>query len=235
MAFKTIPHSVLLAGNESSMASYKDYLESRRYDVQVARNPLETQRLLVQGKIEIILVWDSIQGEDSLLYLMKLREHINTPVIYLSEKDSLSYSLGAYKAGADVFIQLPQPPWMIALKIQAALRCQRDPASAEKAPIRIKTKSSVMELDIDNRKIHYNTQEIELTSQEWEILTYLIERENQIVTRPQLLKNCFSRHEKEGRIIDNHIKNIRSKLKDPRCIQTVRSMGYYFNGEGSSR
>lgn len=181
--------------------------------------------------MDILIVWSRVGEQDPLLFLMETPETGPYPTIILSENQSLSYILGAYKAGAWDFIELPKPNWMVELKIRTTLRRIISQPTTMFNPTLIQTAKTFMRLDQPNHAILYNDNTVPLTSMEWKILTYLLRRENQIISRPQLIHNCFYPQKHTGRVIDNHIKNIRSKLADPTCIQTVRGIGYYFNGK----
>ena len=76
-------------------------------------------------------------------------------------------------------------------------------------------------------------QEIRFTASEWKILVFLVSNAGRLVSRLQLLQSCFPESlESYDRIIDTHIKNIRSKFGPggSEWIETVRGYGYRFRG-----
>ena len=70
----------------------------------------------------------------------------------------------------------------------------------------------------------------ELTLKEFELLTYLMEHINRVVTRDELLDHIWGYdYDGETRTLDMHIKTLRQKLHDAGAqIKTVRGVGYRF-------
>jgi two-component system response regulator VanR len=68
---------------------------------------------------------------------------------------------------------------------------------------------------------------MDLTLMEFEILRELLLASGEVVTRKKLLSKLWDSDYYGGeRLIDTHIKNIRKKLGDDDCIETVRGVGY---------
>ena len=71
----------------------------------------------------------------------------------------------------------------------------------------------------------------EFTLREFEILYELIKSKGEVVTRKSLLNDLWGYgYYNDTRIVDTHIKNIRKKLGDHDCIETVRGVGYKLKG-----
>ena len=69
--------------------------------------------------------------------------------------------------------------------------------------------------------------DVEFTLKEFEILYELILAKGKVVTRKSLLSKLWDyEYYEDTRIVDTHIKNIRKKLGDSDCIETVRGIGY---------
>ena len=76
--------------------------------------------------------------------------------------------------------------------------------------------------------------DIEFTVSEWKILSLLVGNINSVLSRVQILERCFGYFsESYDRVVDTHIKNIRSKLGPAGkvWIETVRGYGYCFTGK----
>ena len=74
--------------------------------------------------------------------------------------------------------------------------------------------------------------EINLTAAEWRIVLYLVTNAPNLITRAQILEECFDySFESYERVVDTHIKNIRPKLRPGNWIDTVRGYGYRFSGK----
>jgi DNA-binding response OmpR family regulator len=88
-----------------------------------------------------------------------------------------------------------------------------------------------MRFDETDHQLLVDGQEVVLTAAEWRILAFLIENSHHLVSRSQILEECFDYAvDSYERVVDTHIKNIRSKLGDGPWIETVRGYGYRFIG-----
>ena len=84
--------------------------------------------------------------------------------------------------------------------------------------------------DNSSHTFFLNENKITLTLSEWKILSELTENAGILITRTKLLEKCLNFQAGYERVIDTHIKNIRSKLGQE-WIETVRGYGYKFIGE----
>ena len=206
----------------------KLYLENEGYNIIQATNGIEALKKQDKHNPDLIildLMLPDISGED-------VCEHIRTrsqvPIIMLTAKSSEENALKGYSVGSDDYITKPFSPKQLVAKVNAMLR-------------RIKgnqyetlTFNNELKIDIENKKIEYNDDEIILTASEYKILSVLAKNPNRVFSREELMDyisddNSFI----YDRIIDTHIKNIRAKLnqdiKNPTYIKTIRGMGYRFN------
>ncbi len=79
------------------------------------------------------------------------------------------------------------------------------------------------------REVKNNGELVELTYKEYELLMYLLENENRVVPRDELLNQIWGyEYDGESRTLDIHIRTLRQKLGKTgvECIKTVRSVGY---------
>jgi DNA-binding response OmpR family regulator len=83
-------------------------------------------------------------------------------------------------------------------------------------------------LDCEMRQAYRNDQSLTLTSFEFQLLRFFVERVSRVFTREELLKRVWGyRHEGRGRSVDTHIFNLRKKLGDlGGRLQTVFGLGY---------
>ena len=87
-------------------------------------------------------------------------------------------------------------------------------------------------IDDNEHVLLINESPIALTAAEWRIVFYLASNSPNLITRSQILEECFDySFESYERVVDTHIKNIRAKLKPGQWIDTVRGYGYRFSGK----
>jgi two-component system alkaline phosphatase synthesis response regulator PhoP len=128
--------------------------------------------------------------------------------------------------GADDYISKPFSPREVVARVRAVLRrTQGSLASAETL------QAGAIQLDLAAYRVWLDGQLVDLTQTEFELLATLIRHKGRVLSRAQLLEAVQGvAHEELERAIDQHIKNVRRKLKDivgdlP-IINTIYGVGY---------
>ena len=88
-----------------------------------------------------------------------------------------------------------------------------------------------LSIDIDRKRVSLNSETVELTTQEFELLAYLALRADTVVSRDELFASVWAHRQldAQSRTVDAHIRRLRVKLADADLISTVRGAGYRFN------
>ncbi len=85
-----------------------------------------------------------------------------------------------------------------------------------------------MMIDPHSHKVSVDGEDIRLRRKEFDILQYLAENKNRVLSRQQLLDGVWGiEYMTNDRTIDTHIKNIRKKLNTDRLV-TIKNVGYKF-------
>ena len=151
--------------------------------------------------------------------------------IYASDVPNIFLSM-SFEFGCDDYVIKPYSMKELTLRIIAILKRRNTKGySFRKAVFRVR--QAELAIDWDSHLIDFDGRRIALTASEWKILTYLAENAGYLISRQQLLSQCFPESmESSDRIIDTHIKNIRSKLGPAGTdwIETIRGYGYRFLG-----
>jgi len=148
-------------------------------------------------------------------------------VIILSARTALEDKIKGLDLGADDY--LSKPFSMIELKSRILAVTRRTHGLKENI-IRIQG----LEVDLDKRKVFFNSVEILLTKKEYDIFSFLILNKNKVTTRLQISEHIWGDIFEENynsNYIDVHIKNIRKKLADyleGDFLETVRGIGFRF-------
>ena len=154
------------------------------------------------------------------------------PVIYLTARVDESDRILGFELGADDYITKPFSPKELVLRIQALFRRIDEGAETSKNQYKYFDGENTLLIDEDIHEIEVNGQKINLTAAEWRIVLYLVTNAPNLITRAQILEECFDySFESYERVVDTHIKNIRTKLRPGNWIDTVRGYGYRFSGK----
>ena len=184
---------------------------------------------VVNEKPELILLDIMLPKESGLTVLQKLKDSMVTkdiPVIMVTAKGSEFDKVTGLNMGADDYIAKPFGMMEFIARVRAVLR-------------RGGIKESGKVLEYKSLVIHPEKHEVlvdgtavTLTLKEFELLKYLIENRDIVVTRNQILGHVWGYDfDGETRTVDVHIRTLRQKLGEcGRYIETVRGVGYRIGG-----
>ncbi|MDN3682466.1 response regulator transcription factor [Vibrio tapetis subsp. quintayensis] len=176
-------------------------------------------------------VWDVIVLDlglpkiDGLTVLKGIRdENINTPVIILSARDTLSQRVEGLNAGADDYLTKPFETVELIARIRAQLRR----ASGNASPV-----MQVGDLSLDTRtsKVLWQGQAVSLTALEYKVVAYFMHNADKVISRTELVEHIYKQDfDRDSNTIEVFIGRIRKKIA-PKIIATVRGLGYRLNAD----
>ncbi len=149
-----------------------------------------------------------------------------TPIIMLTARSTESDRVVGLDAGADDYITKPFSPRELAARVRAVMRRGR---ADEPGPPPI-YRGEHLVADFDAVSIAVDGQQIRLTRREFELLRYLVENRNRVLSRDRLLERVWGYDRMiETRSVDVHVGRLRGKLGAAgKQIETVVGLGYRF-------
>ena len=149
------------------------------------------------------------------------------PIIMLTARTSESDRVAGLELGADDYITKPFALRELVARVRAVLR--RGGASDRKAPP-VAYSGAHLIADFDAISVRVDGSQVRLTRREFELLRYLVENRNRVISRDRLLERVWGWDDSvETRSVDVHIGRLRSKLGiASRHIETVIGLGYRF-------
>ncbi len=218
--------------DESIRELLKIALEGFGYRIQAYESAESALIDMNDDKPDLAIFDLMLPGMDGLSAIRLLRQNAklkNVPVICLTAKDKELDKVMGLDVGADDYITKPFSVLELAARIRSLLR--RTNKEEVGAIINFKT----LIINPHTREVKNDGEIIELTYKEYELLLYLIEHNNRVVSRDELLNQIWGyEYDGETRTLDIHIRTLRQKLGrvGTDCIKTVRSVGYRFTGTG---
>lgn len=194
---------------------------------------LSDARAGFDSKVPDLLIQDVMLPDGDGFSFVKEQKAKNPklPVVFLTARIDESDRILGFELGADDYIVKPFSPKELVLRIQALFRRLDDSQKSKANAYSYTDGENKLVIDDDTHRLTINGTEISLTAAEWRIVFYLVSNSPNLITRAQILEECFDySFESYERVVDTHIKNIRTKLKPGDWIETVRGYGYRFAG-----
>ena len=188
------------------------------YEVFTAEDGIMAEEFLEKQRVDLTLLDVMIPGIDGFSLIEKIKKH-NTPVIFVTAKESVLDRVKGLRLGADDYIIKPFETMELLARIEVVLR------RYNKNNNYIKFKN--IEVDTKQRIVKLNNKEIYLTIKEYELLILLLKNKNIALSREQILEKVWGfEYGGETRTVDIHIQRIREKLDLKNNIKTVFKVGY---------
>ncbi|HNX87506.1 MAG TPA: response regulator transcription factor [Paludibacteraceae bacterium] len=226
------PYRILVVDDEEDLCEILQFnLETEGYQVDVAYSAEEA--LKKDLTVYHLLLLDVMMGEISGFRMARmLNENPKTssiPVIFLTAKDTENDRLTGFNIGADDYISKPFSIREVIARVKVVLR-RVDKNSEPEMPSTLTYETLTMQLD--NKKVLLDGQEIPFTKKEYEILKLLLENMNRVFTREEMLSRIWSDEVVVlDRTVDVNITRLRKKI-GPYGKQIVTRLGYGYCFEG---
>ena len=171
---------------------------------------------------DLILIDYDLEYIKTKKFITRITNELKIPLIVLSIVDDKETEIAFLKAGADDFIKEPFDIDIISARVEAKLRRTIDN--------RIQIGKLI--IDIGEEKTSYKDKEIEIKGKPFDILVYLAEHKNQVISKDRLLNAIWEEPEFiTPNVVETSINAIRQKLDKSlgiKCIETIRRRGYKF-------
>ena len=216
---------ILLAEDEVDLNNVVTrYLKKNGYSVDSVLDGEEALDYLEYGEYDLVILDIMMPKVDGFEVIKKLRNKGNhTSVLMLTARDSADDKVKGLDLGADDYIVKPFDFNELMERIRAVVR-RKYGNSSNKLVI------GDLILDISEKSVTRAGKQIELTGKEYEVLEYLMQSKNRILSRDQIKEHVWDfDYEGDSNIIDVLIKNIRKKIDietGKQIIYTKRGLGY---------
>lgn len=219
---------LLVVEDESKLAEYlRQGLSQNGYVVDVAPNGIEGRLLALQGDYDLILLDVMLPGVDGFGVLSALRASKRTPVLMLTARDKVEDRVKGLQEGADDYLVKPFAFSELLARVQALLRRGAPDRGVQELTL---LKMADLEVDLARRKASRAGVRLDLTAKEFVLLTLLLRRHGQVLSRTVLAEQVWDMNFDGGtNIVEVAVRRLRGKLDDPfdsKLLHTVRGMGY---------
>jgi two-component system alkaline phosphatase synthesis response regulator PhoP len=221
---------ILIVEDEPDIAlGLEKDLARHGYDVRTVGDGDEALRLASQEAWDLILLDVMLPKRDGFEVCQELRQAgLQTPVIMLTAKTHEAEKVLGLELGADDYVTKPFSPRELRARIHAAIRRAGEPAGGT-------FRFGGCEVDFDRGEVRRDGTPLEVSAQEFRLLTAFIQRRGRLLSRDQLIAAAWEHGTfVTDRVVDTHVLNLRKKIEpipaSPRFIHSVRGLGYRFDG-----
>ncbi|HEY3441062.1 MAG TPA: response regulator transcription factor [Paludibaculum sp.] len=219
---------ILLAEDDPALtAVLTDLLEAEFHHVTTASDGTATQQRAAAEKFDLIVLDIMLPDQTGFEVCRSIRQQgIEVPVLMLSARSTLADRVQGLMLGADDYLTKPFHPAELIARVHALLRRAR-----KTTPGRGNTERfGEILVDFARGRVERNGQTVNLATKEMELLKYLADRPDRVVTREELLAEVWGYHTSNTRTLDVHMAQLRQKLErnpsSPQLLLTVRGQGY---------
>jgi two-component system copper resistance phosphate regulon response regulator CusR len=221
---------ILVVEDDPKLADYLHRaLGENGYVVDLARDGVEGRRLALDGDYALVVLDIMLPGVDGFGVLKALRERRRTPVLMLTARERVEDRVRGLEAGADDYLVKPFAFSELLARVGALLR--RGASAGAPAPASATLLSLAdLELDLVSRKATRGGQRLHLTAKEFALLTLLLRRQGQILSRSTLAEQVWDMNfDSDTNVVEVAVRRLRAKIDDPfrgKLLHNVRGMGY---------
>ena len=223
---------ILLVEDDKNIARFlKRGLSENGLALDVAFDGEEGFRLATHQKYDLIILDIMLPKIDGIEILREVtRMKIETPVIFLTAKDSESDIVQGLNLGADDYLTKPFSFNELLARIQALLRREKRASYSHKLQI------ANLVLEADGHRVFRDKAKIELTPKEYALLEFFMRHPGQIITRTMISEKVFDyQFDTSTNVIDVHVSHLRNKIDkdfEPKLIHTMKGVGYVLEDRG---
>ncbi len=226
---------ILLIEDSVQMQKYiTDFLTQQSYEVKVLEDYDNVVKEVEDFKPNLVLLDINLPKYDGFFYLKLIRKNFNTPVIILSARSDESEQIRGIENGATDYITKPFSINILLAKINGLFQRQKEELE-QKSNADDKGESDLLGIKINHKLLNftYNNSVVDLTKNEYKILSILINNVNEVVSRNELLELLWD----DSSFVDDNtltvnVSRLKKKLTDvglDDVIVSKRGVGYVFS------
>ncbi len=199
----------------------QEYFEMFGVTCAVAATSDECLSFLEENTADIFLLDINLGNESGFALCKQLREKYDTPILFISARQSDDDVLVALNIGGDDYIKKPYTLSVLLAKVKVQLKLGG--ASAQASDEIFTIDSATMSCTVEGKNV-------QLKSKEFQLLSCLYSHRNTIVTKEQLFNEVWGDSFYSDSTLNVHIRRLREKIEsdpnEPRFIKTVWGTGY---------
>ena len=219
---------ILIVEDDKILAKTVEQCIGSRYDIDHAYDGEEGVLYARQEIYDVIILDIMMPYMNGYEVLSTIRnEKIFTPVLILTAKDGIDDKVKGFRSGADDYLVKPFNREELVARVEALIRR----ANGNYYQNSIEFKGLV--LDLNSRKVSVDGKEIVLQGKQFDVLEYLINSKNTIITKDQIFDKIWGfNSDTTTNVIEVYASGLRKELKKigyDKYLKTIRGVGYIWS------
>lgn len=223
---------ILVVDDEKPISDIVKFnLDKEGYDVVTAYDGEEALEKVESEEPDLILLDLMLPKIDGLEVARQVRAKHNIPIIMVTAKDSELDKVVGLELGADDYVTKPFSNRELIARVKANLRRQ-DQFQQSNEEVKNNIKIGPLVINSDSYSVTRDGAQLDLTHREFELLHYLAQHTDQVMTREHLLQTVWGYdYFGDVRTVDVTVRRLREKIEEtpsnPQILVTRRGVGYY--------
>lgn len=223
---------ILVVDDEKPISDIVKFnLDKEGYDVVTAYDGEEALEKVESEEPDLILLDLMLPKIDGLEVARQVRAKHNIPIIMVTAKDSELDKVVGLELGADDYVTKPFSNRELVARVKANLRRQ-DQFQQSNEEVKNNIKIGPLVINSDSYSVTRDGAQLDLTHREFELLHYLAQHTDQVMTREHLLQTVWGYdYFGDVRTVDVTVRRLREKIEEtpsnPQILVTRRGVGYY--------
>jgi DNA-binding response OmpR family regulator len=232
MTVEAIPASseriLVIEDDRAVQKALKRLFEAEGFAVDIAGNGAEGLEMFRAAPPNVLLLDLSLPGTPGQDVCREISQAApSLPIIILSAKAEVLDKVLLLELGAHDYVTKPFSPRELLARVRTAMR------RSTRTPLTETFTFSDVKIDFTKMELWRDGNLVQLTSQEFKVLKFMIQNAERVLSREELLNHVWGyRNYPSTRTVDNHILRLRQKLEkdpaNPLHFRTVHSSGYKF-------
>jgi len=231
----TSGQKILVVEDEPDIRKLVNYnLAQERFKVIEAEDGEQALKVIQRDKPHLVVLDLMLPGLSGIELCKILRDRADTaslPILMLTAKAGETDRVLGLEMGADDYLTKPFSPRELVARVRAILRRAEAARQTESLPAYDR---GGLKIDFTNYEVCARGKNVKLTLKEFELLRFLVQNPNRVLSRDQLLDRVWGGETYvTPRTVDVHIRRLRKAIEkddsNPKWILTLRGVGYKFD------
>ena len=222
---------ILVIEDEMKIARFIELeLKHEGYFVELAHDGRMGLEKALQKDMDLVVLDLMLPNLNGMEVCRRIRQSSEIPIIMLTAKDDVMDKVMGLDLGADDYMTKPFAIEELLARIRVTLKRKgNSPHPASQLTI------GELKLDLNKHIVTYKDEIIDLTKREFDLLHYLMENRNVVLTRERIVETVWGYdYMGDTNVVDVYIRYLRSKIDEKynkKFIQTIRGVGYLIKNE----